>query len=86
VQGLAHWRRQTGYQSYSDMSRYTELSPTGSEISSTDRQSESVAAINGPTCCGLEAKKSMISRARGRVCQGEQALLSLKRLDRRNGL
>ena len=28
--------------------RYAELSPTGSEISGTDRQSESVAAINGP--------------------------------------
>ena len=30
------------------MARYTELSPTGSETSGTDRQSESVAAINGP--------------------------------------
>ena len=30
------------------MVRHTELSPTGSEISGTDRQSESVAAINGP--------------------------------------
>ena len=30
------------------MVRYTELSPTGSETSGTDRQSEIVAAINGP--------------------------------------
>jgi hypothetical protein len=30
------------------MVRYTELSPTGSEISGTYRQSEIVAAINGP--------------------------------------
>ena len=36
---------------------YTELSPTGSETSGTDRQSEIVTAIIGPTCCGLEAKK-----------------------------
>ena len=28
--------------------RYTELSPTGSETWGTDRQSEIVAAINGP--------------------------------------
>ena len=28
--------------------RHTELSPTGSETSGTDRQSEIVAAINGP--------------------------------------
>ena len=28
--------------------RYTVLSPTGSETSGTDRQSEIVAAINGP--------------------------------------
>ena len=30
------------------MVRHTELSPTGSEISGTDRQSATVAAINGP--------------------------------------
>ena len=30
------------------MVRYTELSPTGSETSGTDRQSEIVAATNGP--------------------------------------
>ena len=30
------------------MVRYTELSTTGSETSGTDRQSEIVAAINGP--------------------------------------
>jgi hypothetical protein len=50
-------KRRTGYQSYSSMEsiknirravRYTELSPTGSETSGTDRQSEIVAAINGP--------------------------------------
>jgi hypothetical protein len=40
--------RRTGYQSYSSMVRHTELSPTGSETSGTDRQSESVAAIIGP--------------------------------------
>ena len=46
--------------------RYTVLSPTGSETSGTDRQSEIVAAINGPIAhfwC-LRQKSSMISRAR----------------------
>jgi hypothetical protein len=49
------------------MVRYTELSPTGSEISGTYRQSESVAAINGPITHLLllkGRKSSMISRAR----------------------
>ena len=57
------------------MVRYTELSPTGSETSGTDRQSEIVAAINGPICCGLEAKKfNHFSRAGRRACvQGKGA-------------
>jgi hypothetical protein len=33
------------------------------EASGTARQSEIVAAINGPTCCGQEVKSSIISRA-----------------------
>ena len=41
------------------MARYTELSPTGSETSGTDRQSEIVAATSGPItiCCCSKAKK-----------------------------
>ena len=49
------------------MVRYTELSPTGSETWGTDRQSESVAATNGPIAHLLlpqGRKSSMISRAR----------------------
>ena len=51
--------------------RHTELSPTGSESSGTDRQSEIVAAINGPIApfVGLKAKKfNDFSRARVCVC------------------
>src|SRR5215471_4078061 len=67
----------TGYQSCSSMARiqtsgtvrYTEFSPTGSETSGTDGRSEIVAAIDGPTCCSLKAKKfNHFSRARVRVC------------------
>ena len=54
--GPFHVERRLGYKP-SGTVRYTELSPTGSETSGTDRQSEIVAAINGPICCGLEAKK-----------------------------
>ena len=59
--------------------RYTELSPTGSETSATDRQSEIVAANNGPITHLLYSQRRknslMISRARARayVCQGEAA-------------
>jgi hypothetical protein len=45
---VSAFERRTGYQNYSNMVRHTELSPTGSETSGTDRQSEIVAAINGP--------------------------------------
>ena len=48
MQKLGIGERRTGCQSYSNMVRYTELSPTGSETSDTDRQSEIVAANNGP--------------------------------------
>ena len=57
---------------------YTELSPTGSETSGTDRQSESVAAINGPIpiCCCLKAKKfNDFSRARVGVYEDAAAEL-----------
>jgi hypothetical protein len=53
------------------MVRYTELSPTGSETSGTDRQSEIVVAISGPItiCCCSKAKKvNDFSRARVGVC------------------
>jgi hypothetical protein len=40
VQGLRIGERRTGCRSYSNMVRYTELSPTGSEISSAEWQSE----------------------------------------------
>ena len=58
------------------MVRHTELSPTGSETSGTYRQSESVAAINGPITHLLlprGQKTQLISRARAwaYVCQGE---------------
>ena len=74
--------RRTGYQSCSSMARIQtiryralhELSPTGSETSGADRQSEIVAAINGPICCGLEAKKRLrIGERRWAICQGERA-------------
>ena len=51
MQGLAHWRtpdRIPELFKHGWGVRYTELSPTGSETSGTDRQSEIVAAINGP--------------------------------------
>ena len=51
--------------------RYTERSPTGSETSGADRQSESVAATNGPIAqfLRLKAKKfNDFSRARAPVC------------------
>ena len=67
--------RRTGYQSCSNMVRHTELSPTGSEISGADRQSEIVAAIIGPIThlFAQRRKGSMVSRARAwaYVCQGE---------------
>jgi hypothetical protein len=44
---VRYTERRTGCQSYSSMVRYTELSPTGSEISGAEWQSEIVAAING---------------------------------------
>jgi hypothetical protein len=70
---LQHWRtpRQDtrAVQTLAGAVRYTELQPTGSETSDTDRQSEIVAAINGPICCGLEAKKlNHFSRACACVC------------------
>jgi hypothetical protein len=62
--------------------RFTELSPTGSETSSTDRQSEIVAAINGPTWCGLEAKKlNHFSRAGVGVCARTERRRSMVRKD-----
>ena len=52
--------------------RYTELSPTGSETSGADRQSEIVAAINGPIAHLLwprgEKAQSVLARVRGRMC------------------
>ena len=46
------------------MARYTELSPTGSETSGTDRQSEIVAATSGPItiCCCSKAKNCELQR------------------------
>ena len=50
--------------------RYTELSPTGSETSGADRQSEIVAAINGPITHLLwpkgEKAQSFLARVRVR--------------------
>ena len=56
------------------MVRYTELPPTGSETSNTDRQSEIVAAINGPITHLLlpkgEKVQSFLARAWAYVSLG----------------
>ena len=44
IKHVRYTERRTGCQSYSSMVRYTELSPTGSEISGAEWQSEIVAA------------------------------------------
>jgi Phage integrase family len=64
------------------MVRHTELSPAGSEISGADRQSETVAAINGPIALLRPKKFNDFSRVCAGVCVSGRGAPNLGRLRR----